>query len=146
MLFIIKKQLTVFLLLHILMVSCFLQVKACQLPDKMNGVTIILSVGEEYNNMTSFENDVIEMTFAEKSYRGIGYKNNRDFIGEYSYRKLAKNVSQIRTRELFGADILQYSINLVCQSDYEGYYLYAPSSGKTGPQIGVMVERYIVVQ
>lgn len=134
------------LLINLQLSSFVLQAKDCRLPNSMNGVSIILSVGEEYSYIRSFENDVIEMTFSEKSYRATGFKKNRSFIGEYVYRKLSKNVAQIRTREIFGADILQYSMNLVCQSDLEGHYIYAPSSGETDPQIGIMIERYIIVK
>ncbi|WP_299002627.1 hypothetical protein [uncultured Shewanella sp.] len=134
------------LLMNLQLFSFVLQAKDCQLPNSMNGLTMILSAGEEYSDIPPFENDVVEMTFSKKSYQGVGLKKNRHFIGEYVYRRLANNVAQVRTRELFGADILQYSLNLVCQSDFEGYYIYAPSSGETGPQLGILIDRYLIVQ
>ncbi|MCL1123094.1 hypothetical protein [Shewanella surugensis] len=139
-----KLTLNILLLLYLLLHNTLLKAEECQLPKAMDGLTLILSVGEEYSYIGLFENDVIEMTFYQQSYRAIGHRKNRNFMGEYTYRKLTSNVAQIKTREFFGADILQYSLTLICETGYEGSYTYAPTAGKGGPQLGIMIERYVI--
>ncbi|WP_298768452.1 hypothetical protein [uncultured Shewanella sp.] len=133
------------LLLMMLQLSSFLlQAKGCQLPNSMNGLTLMMPISEKFSYSRTAGNDMIEMTFKQKSYYGSGYKVSYGFIGKYSYRKLAQNVAQIRMRETFAAKVLQYNLYLVCENDLEGYYIYAPISVETDPQIGIMIERYII--
>lgn len=135
------------LLLMMLQLSSFLlQAKDCRLPNSMNGLTLIMPISEEFSYSDSAGNDMIEMTFEQKSYHGSGYKVSYGFIGKYSYRKLSKNVAQIRARETFATKVVQYNLYLVCENDLEGYYIYAPISVETDPQIGIMIERYTIIK
>lgn len=106
---------------------------ACKLPDYIGNKDFIMEVSDSYGPSNPMAGNVYKM-----QYRGDGkynYKvlnNGNNYTGKYKYEKVADNIGIISSEEMFGADLTQYTLTLMCDNANSGVYFYQQSDGVAG--------------
>lgn len=130
--------------LLILLFSPCLWAEVCDVPKKLDGLTLIFTVDEEYGHYSPDPIGVLQTSFAKNNFTTRIIQNNYHFIGKYTYQHLGSGLAKLTARQLLGPKVIRYSMTLVCISPRLGYYIYSQIEGPRLPNIRQSTGNYMI--
>lgn len=120
-------------------------IAACNVPGSLTGTRILAENTQPYSSENPMAGEKYIMHFLDAGkYMYIVLKDNKEYSGEYTYKKLSHDVSVISASSVYGNEEVTYTMTIVCRNNNSGIYFYRQSAGYGGERSNV--SRYYIMQ
>ncbi|WDD91914.1 hypothetical protein Bsp3421_001873 [Burkholderia sp. FERM BP-3421] len=118
----------------------------CRVPMTVAGRTFVNVVDDQYSPQNPNAGSVLKVDFGNGVYDLKILQTGQSVRGAYQYSALAPNVGQLRMKENFDGQISDYTVTLVCLTDFSGTLVTTQWQGAIKPDIRQNSGRYNILK